>query len=189
MSFSAYVNILAPCNRHKHWHTGDILTDLVGFLVKGFTVCVFRLGTGAFLEKKSISRKEKLLVLFVCKMSVFYMLNIFAVTGECKWIKNWVYLRVHCFWGICVICLGLKLVWNKGFYFTLVYFFPVIRFSVTFTHWQCHFISILQEAIIGGLQSETAYSVTVAAYTTKGDGARSKAKVITTTGAGQRLFS
>uniref|UniRef100_A0A665WW10 Receptor-type tyrosine-protein phosphatase F n=1 Tax=Echeneis naucrates TaxID=173247 RepID=A0A665WW10_ECHNA len=39
------------------------------------------------------------------------------------------------------------------------------------------------EAIIGGLQSETTYSVTVAAYTTKGDGARSKAKVITTTGA------
>ncbi|XP_008332843.1 receptor-type tyrosine-protein phosphatase F isoform X8 [Cynoglossus semilaevis] len=40
-----------------------------------------------------------------------------------------------------------------------------------------------QEAIIGGLQSETTYSVTVAAYTTKGDGARSKAKIITTTGA------
>ncbi|KAJ0058874.1 hypothetical protein NL108_001113, partial [Boleophthalmus pectinirostris] len=41
----------------------------------------------------------------------------------------------------------------------------------------------LSEAVIGGLQSETTYSVTVAAYTTKGDGARSKAKVITTTGA------
>ncbi|KAM9720208.1 receptor-type tyrosine-protein phosphatase F isoform 13-T14 [Menidia menidia] len=40
-----------------------------------------------------------------------------------------------------------------------------------------------QEAVIGGLHSETTYSVTVAAYTTKGDGARSKAKVITTTGA------
>uniref|UniRef100_A0A8C3B0S3 Receptor-type tyrosine-protein phosphatase F n=1 Tax=Cyclopterus lumpus TaxID=8103 RepID=A0A8C3B0S3_CYCLU len=40
-----------------------------------------------------------------------------------------------------------------------------------------------QKAIIGGLHSETTYSVTVAAYTTKGDGARSKAKVITTTGA------
>uniref|UniRef100_A0A3B3DH60 Receptor-type tyrosine-protein phosphatase F n=1 Tax=Oryzias melastigma TaxID=30732 RepID=A0A3B3DH60_ORYME len=40
-----------------------------------------------------------------------------------------------------------------------------------------------QEAVIGGLQSETTYSVTVAAYTTKGDGARSKAKVVTTTGA------
>ncbi|XP_044225396.1 receptor-type tyrosine-protein phosphatase F isoform X4 [Thunnus albacares] len=39
------------------------------------------------------------------------------------------------------------------------------------------------EAVISGLQSETTYSVTVAAYTTKGDGARSKAKVITTTGA------
>uniref|UniRef100_A0A8C9U271 Receptor-type tyrosine-protein phosphatase F n=1 Tax=Scleropages formosus TaxID=113540 RepID=A0A8C9U271_SCLFO len=40
-----------------------------------------------------------------------------------------------------------------------------------------------QEAIITGLLSETSYSVTVAAYTTKGDGARSKAKVVTTTGA------
>ncbi|KAM4728482.1 receptor-type tyrosine-protein phosphatase F isoform 17-T20 [Anableps anableps] len=40
-----------------------------------------------------------------------------------------------------------------------------------------------QEAVIGGLQAETTYSVTVAAYTTKGDGARSKAKVVTTTGA------
>ncbi|XP_067219436.1 receptor-type tyrosine-protein phosphatase F isoform X5 [Chanodichthys erythropterus] len=40
-----------------------------------------------------------------------------------------------------------------------------------------------QEAVITGLLSETSYSVTVAAYTTKGDGARSKAKVITTTGA------
>ncbi|XP_035277743.1 receptor-type tyrosine-protein phosphatase F isoform X3 [Anguilla anguilla] len=39
------------------------------------------------------------------------------------------------------------------------------------------------EAIITGLPAETTYSVTVAAYTTKGDGARSKAKVITTTGA------
>ncbi|XP_052469861.1 receptor-type tyrosine-protein phosphatase F isoform X7 [Carassius gibelio] len=40
-----------------------------------------------------------------------------------------------------------------------------------------------QEAVITGLHSETSYSVTVAAYTTRGDGARSKAKVITTTGA------
>ncbi|XP_035268880.1 protein tyrosine phosphatase receptor type Fa isoform X7 [Anguilla anguilla] len=39
------------------------------------------------------------------------------------------------------------------------------------------------EAIIAGLLAETTYSVTVAAYTTKGDGARSKAKVVTTTGA------
>lgn len=42
----------------------------------------------------------------------------------------------------------------------------------------------MQEAIITGLLPETTYSVTVAAYTTKGDGARSKAKVVTTTGAG-----
>ncbi|XP_037624902.1 protein tyrosine phosphatase receptor type Fa isoform X6 [Sebastes umbrosus] len=40
-----------------------------------------------------------------------------------------------------------------------------------------------QEAIVTGLLPETSYSVTVAAYTTKGDGARSKAKVVTTTGA------
>ncbi|XP_051996644.1 receptor-type tyrosine-protein phosphatase F-like isoform X2 [Xyrauchen texanus] len=40
-----------------------------------------------------------------------------------------------------------------------------------------------QETFITGLLPETTYSVTVAAYTTKGDGARSKAKVVTTTGA------
>uniref|UniRef100_A0A7N8YD30 Receptor-type tyrosine-protein phosphatase F n=1 Tax=Mastacembelus armatus TaxID=205130 RepID=A0A7N8YD30_9TELE len=39
------------------------------------------------------------------------------------------------------------------------------------------------EAIITGLLPETTYSVTVAAYTTKGDGARSKAKLVTTRGA------
>uniref|UniRef100_A0A8C5JGZ8 protein-tyrosine-phosphatase n=1 Tax=Junco hyemalis TaxID=40217 RepID=A0A8C5JGZ8_JUNHY len=40
-----------------------------------------------------------------------------------------------------------------------------------------------QEMIIAGLQPETAYSITVAAYTMKGDGARSKPKVVTTKGA------
>ncbi|XP_034090029.1 receptor-type tyrosine-protein phosphatase S-like isoform X39 [Gymnodraco acuticeps] len=39
------------------------------------------------------------------------------------------------------------------------------------------------EMIITDLQAETTYSVTVGAYTTKGDGARSKPKLITTTGA------
>ncbi|XP_013859788.1 receptor-type tyrosine-protein phosphatase delta isoform X15 [Austrofundulus limnaeus] len=39
------------------------------------------------------------------------------------------------------------------------------------------------EMFITELQAETTYSVTVAAYTTKGDGARSKPKLITTTGA------
>ncbi|XP_039341980.1 receptor-type tyrosine-protein phosphatase F isoform X10 [Mauremys reevesii] len=43
--------------------------------------------------------------------------------------------------------------------------------------------SIDHETMIGGLLPETTYSVTVAAYTTKGDGARSKPKVVTTTGA------
>ncbi|XP_051498229.1 receptor-type tyrosine-protein phosphatase delta isoform X20 [Apus apus] len=40
-----------------------------------------------------------------------------------------------------------------------------------------------QEMIISGLQPETMYSFTVTAYTTKGDGARSKPKLISTTGA------
>ncbi|CAB1314276.1 unnamed protein product, partial [Coregonus sp. 'balchen'] len=34
------------------------------------------------------------------------------------------------------------------------------------------------EMVIGGLQSDTTYSITVAAYTTKGDGARSKSKLV-----------
>ncbi|XP_044891617.1 receptor-type tyrosine-protein phosphatase F isoform X14 [Felis catus] len=40
-----------------------------------------------------------------------------------------------------------------------------------------------QETTISGLTPETTYSVTVAAYTTKGDGARSKPKIVATTGA------
>ncbi|XP_077389513.1 protein tyrosine phosphatase receptor type Fa isoform X4 [Festucalex cinctus] len=40
-----------------------------------------------------------------------------------------------------------------------------------------------QEAILTGLLPETTYSLTVAAYTTKGDGAHSKARLVTTTGA------
>ncbi|XP_048383311.1 receptor-type tyrosine-protein phosphatase S isoform X22 [Stegostoma tigrinum] len=39
------------------------------------------------------------------------------------------------------------------------------------------------EMIISGLLPETTYSVTVTAYTTKGDGARSRAKLVATTGA------
>ncbi|XP_070466002.1 receptor-type tyrosine-protein phosphatase F isoform X26 [Equus przewalskii] len=39
------------------------------------------------------------------------------------------------------------------------------------------------ETTISGLTPETTYSITVAAYTTKGDGARSKPKIVTTTGA------
>lgn len=46
------------------------------------------------------------------------------------------------------------------------------------------FCIFFQEMIITELQAETTYSVTVAAYTTKGDGARSKPKLATTTGAG-----
>ncbi|XP_027736906.1 receptor-type tyrosine-protein phosphatase delta isoform X33 [Empidonax traillii] len=40
-----------------------------------------------------------------------------------------------------------------------------------------------QEMIISGLQPETTYSFTVTAYTTKGDGARSKPRLVSTTGA------
>ncbi|XP_063311672.1 receptor-type tyrosine-protein phosphatase S isoform X2 [Pelobates fuscus] len=39
------------------------------------------------------------------------------------------------------------------------------------------------EMIINGLQPDTSYSITVAAYTMKGDGARSKPKMVTTKGA------
>eukprot|EP00076_Gallus_gallus_P035458 XP_025000996.1 receptor-type tyrosine-protein phosphatase delta isoform X20 [Gallus gallus] len=39
------------------------------------------------------------------------------------------------------------------------------------------------EMIISGLQPDTTYSFTVTAYTTKGDGARSKPKLVSTTGA------
>ncbi|XP_044795813.1 receptor-type tyrosine-protein phosphatase delta isoform X17 [Bubalus bubalis] len=39
------------------------------------------------------------------------------------------------------------------------------------------------DMIISGLQPETSYSLTVTAYTTKGDGARSKPKLVSTTGA------
>lgn len=47
----------------------------------------------------------------------------------------------------------------------------------------CRHVSF-QDMIISGLQPETSYSLTVTAYTTKGDGARSKPKLVSTTGAG-----
>ncbi|NWT62524.1 PTPRF phosphatase, partial [Erythrocercus mccallii] len=59
---------------------------------------------------------------------------------------------------------------------------PVIK-DVMLSEAQVRFGDHQMETVIGGLLPETTYSVTVAAYTTKGDGARSKPKVITTTGA------
>lgn len=46
-------------------------------------------------------------------------------------------------------------------------------------------LMFFQELVLTDLHAETTYSVTVAAYTTKGDGARSKPKLVTTTGAGR----
>lgn len=43
--------------------------------------------------------------------------------------------------------------------------------------------------ILGGLKPETLYSVSVAAYTTKGDGAHSKAKLVQTPGIGKHMPS
>ena len=52
---------------------------------------------------------------------------------------------------------------------------------------QCHSTVSFQDMIISGLQPETSYSLTVTAYTTKGDGARSKPKLVSTTGAGNHI--
>uniref|UniRef100_A0A668VJF0 protein-tyrosine-phosphatase n=1 Tax=Oreochromis aureus TaxID=47969 RepID=A0A668VJF0_OREAU len=46
-----------------------------------------------------------------------------------------------------------------------------------------------QELILGDLKAETLYSVSVAAYTTKGDGAHSKAKLVQTPGIGKHMSS
>lgn len=46
-----------------------------------------------------------------------------------------------------------------------------------------------QELILGDLKAETLYSVSVAAYTTKGDGAHSKAKLVQTLGIGKHMQS
>lgn len=48
---------------------------------------------------------------------------------------------------------------------------------------------LLQELILGDLKAETLYSVSVAAYTTKGDGAHSKAKLVQTPGIGKHMSS
>uniref|UniRef100_A0A665WXK0 protein-tyrosine-phosphatase n=1 Tax=Echeneis naucrates TaxID=173247 RepID=A0A665WXK0_ECHNA len=45
------------------------------------------------------------------------------------------------------------------------------------------------ELILGGLKAETMYSVSVAAYTTKGDGAHSKSKLVQTLGIGKHMPS
>lgn len=45
----------------------------------------------------------------------------------------------------------------------------------------------LREAVITGLDADTRYLIQVAAYTRKGDGLRSKPRIITTKGAGKSL--
>lgn len=140
------------------------------------------------IRHRSISWCKKSSWSYLCalRLLLFYMpINIFTVTGDSKYLKSGILLRCSFFWR------GLKACLVQRVYLHIFSAIQVIRLSVStsFIRSDCDFISILQEAIIGGLQSETTYSVTVAAYTTKGDGARSKAKVITTTGAGQRQFS
>lgn len=87
--------------------------------------------------------------------------------------------------AVCVRGLGacVTALWGFGLVFFGL-FSPDGSMVVLLLHVLLCNVASFQEAVIGGLQSETTYSVTVAAYTTKGDGARSKAKVITTTGAG-----
>ena len=46
-----------------------------------------------------------------------------------------------------------------------------------------------QELILESLKAETFYSISVAAYTTKGDGAHSKAKLVQTLGIGKHMPS
>lgn len=58
------------------------------------------------------------------------------------------------------------------------------RLSLSHALNQCSYCVSFQDMIISGLQPETSYSLTVTAYTTKGDGARSKPKLVSTTGAG-----
>uniref|UniRef100_A0A8B9BHP2 Receptor-type tyrosine-protein phosphatase S n=1 Tax=Anser brachyrhynchus TaxID=132585 RepID=A0A8B9BHP2_9AVES len=59
------------------------------------------------------------------------------------------------------------------------FFFPTF---FTLNQWE-YDDTTEHEMIISGLQPETTYSFTVTAYTTKGDGARSKPKLVSTTGA------
>ena len=74
-------------------------------------------------------------------------------------------------WAPCLPCLSLA--WGGGWAALVVSLIP--------RPCPCP-----QEMIITNLQPETAYSITVAAYTMKGDGARSKPKVVVTKGAGAR---
>uniref|UniRef100_A0A671NSL5 Receptor-type tyrosine-protein phosphatase S n=1 Tax=Sinocyclocheilus anshuiensis TaxID=1608454 RepID=A0A671NSL5_9TELE len=59
---------------------------------------------------------------------------------------------------------------------------PVIK-DILIDDAQWEYDDSAEHVILTDLHAETMYSVTVAAYTTKGDGARSKPKLVTTTGA------
>lgn len=180
-----------PCSRHEHWHTGDALVHFVGLLVSG---CL-TIGRRSFSWLRKVPGP-------VCvpsnpfSVQCFKKKNVFPVIG--KSIKKLQVDGEGCLISLCfllVLCVlwGDRSLCERGLCFVgfVGFFLPLRRACsgslVPFNLWPCDF-SILQEAIIGGLHSETTYSVTVAAYTTKGDGARSKAKVITTTGAGQSRF-
>ncbi|NXV49982.1 PTPRD phosphatase, partial [Uria aalge] len=67
-------------------------------------------------------------------------------------------------------------------YKSLHFFFFSLPTFFTLNQWE-YDDTTEHEMIISGLQPETTYSFTVTAYTTKGDGARSKPKLVSTTGA------
>lgn len=70
-----------------------------------------------------------------------------------------------------------------------VYFYEVDSNDETIPGKQARFHDTFDgtkhEAVITGLEPDTRYNIRVAAYTRKGDGIRSKARVITTKGAGR----
>lgn len=146
--------------------------------------CALRLGPGVFLNWRKVP--GPVCVPFSVKCVTYFVSCYRQIVQDTTsgWRRGF-NLTMVSFGAVCS-ARGWELVWH-GF----CYFLPLWRsrsnLLIPFKLWPRN-CSVLQEAVIAGLHSETTYSVTVAAYTTKGDGARSKAKVITTTGAGQGCF-